>query len=67
SWGLLSLDSLERGRFGSVDGVNLHAFASLASGSVMAGERIIQLARYVEDERKLAEVFLRAAGGHAPR
>ncbi|UNB60980.1 nitric oxide reductase transcriptional regulator NorR [Pseudomonas syringae group genomosp. 7] len=67
SWGLITLDSLDPARFGSVDADNLQAFASLASATVMAGERINQLARNVEDQRQLAEVYKRAAGGQAPR
>ncbi|MFH7572208.1 nitric oxide reductase transcription regulator, partial [Pseudomonas syringae pv. tagetis] len=46
---------------------NLQAFASLASATVKAGERINQLARNVEDQRQLAEGYKRAAGGQAPR
>ncbi|MEQ4503137.1 nitric oxide reductase transcriptional regulator NorR, partial [Pseudomonas sp.] len=53
--------------FGSVDLDNLQAFASLAAATVMAGERINQLARGFEDQRQLAEVYKRAAGGRAPR
>ncbi|KTB73130.1 MULTISPECIES: nitric oxide reductase transcriptional regulator NorR [Pseudomonas] len=66
-WGLITLDSLDPSSFGSVDLDNLQAFASLAAATVMAGERINQLARGFEDQRQLAEVYKRAAGGRAPR
>ncbi|OCR24003.1 transcriptional regulator [Pseudomonas syringae] len=66
-WGLITLDSLNPSRFGSVDLDNLQAFASLAAATVMASERIKQLARGFEDQRQLAEVYKRAAGGRGPR
>ncbi len=66
-WGLITLDSLDPSRFGSVDLENLQAFASLAAATVMASERIQQLARGFEDQRQLAEVYKRAAGGRSPR
>lgn len=66
-WGLLTLDSLDSARFNRVDLDNLQAFASLAAATVMANERISQLTRNVEDQRQLAEVYKRAAGGREPR
>ncbi|MFJ4142969.1 nitric oxide reductase transcriptional regulator NorR [Pseudomonas sp. NPDC089734] len=66
-WGLITLDSLDPSSFGSVDLDNLQAFASLAAATVMASDRISQLARGFEDQRQLAEVYKRAAGGRAPR
>jgi anaerobic nitric oxide reductase transcription regulator len=66
-WGLITLDALDPARFASVDLGNLQAFASLAAATVMASERISQLARGVEDQRQLAEVYKRAAGGRGPR
>ena len=66
-WGLITLDSLDPSRFGSVDLDNLQAFASLAAATVMASERIKQLARGFEDQRQLAEIYKRAAGGRGPR
>ncbi|WP_437880465.1 nitric oxide reductase transcriptional regulator NorR [Pseudomonas sp. LRF_L74] len=66
-WGLLTLDSLDPARFGSVNLDNLEAFASLAAATVMASERIEQLARIAEDQRQLTEVYKRAAGGRLPR
>lgn len=66
-WGVITLDSLDPARFGSVELGNLQAFASLAAATVMASERISQLARGFEDQRQLAEVYKRAAGGRGPR
>ena len=66
-WGLITLDALDPSSFGSVDLGNLQAFASLAAATVMASERMQQLARSFEDQRQLAEVYKRAAGDRAPR
>ncbi|RMQ44333.1 Anaerobic nitric oxide reductase transcriptional regulator [Pseudomonas cichorii] len=66
-WGLITLDSLDPSSFGSVDLDNLQAFAGLAAATVMASDRISQLARSFEDQRQLAEVYKRVAGGRAPR
>lgn len=66
-WGLITLDSLDPSSFGSVDLENLQAFASLAAATVMASDRISQLGRSYEEQRQLAEVYKRAAGGRAPR
>ncbi|MET0609991.1 MAG: nitric oxide reductase transcriptional regulator NorR [Pseudomonas caspiana] len=66
-WGLITLDSLDPSSFGQVDLDNLEAFAGLAAATVMASERINQLARGFEDQRQLAEVYKRAAGGRGPR
>ena len=66
-WGLITLDSLDPSSFGSVDLDNLQAFAGLAAATVMASERINQLARSFEDQRQLTEVYKRAAGGRGPR
>ncbi|KGE67621.1 MULTISPECIES: nitric oxide reductase transcriptional regulator NorR [Pseudomonas] len=66
-WGLITLDSLDPSSFGSVALDNLEAFASLAAATVMASERINLLARNVEDQRQLTEVYKRAAGGRRPR
>lgn len=67
AWGVITLDSLDPSSFGQVDLDNLEAFASLAAATVMASERINQLARSFEDQRQLAEVYKRAAGGRGPR
>lgn len=66
-WGVITLDSLDPARFGRVDLGDLQAFSSLAAATVMASERISQLARGFEDQRQLAEVYKRAAGGRGPR
>ncbi|MFK7701421.1 nitric oxide reductase transcriptional regulator NorR [Pseudomonas caspiana] len=66
-WGLITLDSLDPSSFGQVDLDNLEAFAGLAAATVMASERINQLARGFEDQRQLAEVYKRAAGGRGLR
>lgn len=66
-WGVITLDSVDLARFGRVDLGDLKAFASLAAATVMASERISQLARGFEDQRHLAEVYKRAAGGRGPR
>lgn len=66
-WGVITLDSLDPSSFGGVDLGNLQAFASLAAATVMASDRINHLARSVEDQRQLAEVYKRAAGGRGPR
>ncbi|MDY7560917.1 nitric oxide reductase transcriptional regulator NorR [Pseudomonas sp. 10B1] len=66
-WGLITLDALDPSTFGRVDLDTLEAFASLAAATVMASERINQLSRNVEDQRQLAEVYKRAAGGRGPR
>ncbi len=66
-WGVITLDSLDPARFGRVDLGDLQAFSSLAAATVMASERISQLARGFEDQRLLAEVYKRAAGGRGPR
>lgn len=66
-WGLITLDSLESSSFAQVDLDNLEAFASLAAATVIASERINQLAKGFEDQRQLAEVYKRAAGGRGPR
>ncbi|WP_268796828.1 nitric oxide reductase transcriptional regulator NorR [Pseudomonas huanghezhanensis] len=67
AWGVITLDSLDPSSFGQVDLDNLEAFASLAAATVTASERINQLARSFEDQRQLAEVYKRAAGGRGPR
>lgn len=66
-WGVITLDSVDPARFGRVDLGDLQAFASLAAATVMASERISQLARGFEDQRHLVEVYKRAAGGRGPR
>lgn len=60
-WGLLTLDALNPTRFGQIDLKALEAFASLAAATVKASERISGLARRVEDERELAELYRQAS------
>ncbi|MEK1906286.1 MAG: nitric oxide reductase transcriptional regulator NorR [Pseudomonas sp.] len=60
-WGLLTLDSLDPARFGQIDLTALEAFASLAAATVKASERISGLARRVEDERELNELYRQAS------
>ena len=66
-WGLITLDSLNPASFGQAEMDNLEAFAALAAATVIASERINQLARGFEDQRQLAEVYRRAAGSRGPR
>ncbi|MCE0461321.1 nitric oxide reductase transcriptional regulator NorR [Pseudomonas uvaldensis] len=61
-WGLLTLDSLDPGRFEPIDLSALQAFASLAAATVSAAERIERLALKAEDEHRRAEVYRQASG-----
>ncbi|MDR6957195.1 anaerobic nitric oxide reductase transcription regulator [Pseudomonas brassicacearum] len=61
-WGLLTLDSLDSGRFEPIDLSALQAFASLAAATVSAAERIEGLALKAEDEHRRAEVYRHASG-----
>lgn len=65
-WGLLTLDALNPTSFGQVDLPTLDAFASLAAATVKASERISVLARRVEHERELNELY-RQASRQQPR
>ncbi|MBC9250654.1 nitric oxide reductase transcription regulator [Pseudomonas alcaligenes] len=60
-WGLLTLDALNPRGFAQVDLASLQAFASLAAATVKASERISGLARRVEDERQLNELYRQAS------
>lgn len=64
-WGLLTLDALDPASFDRVDLEALEAFASLAAATVKASERISGLARRVEAERQLNELYKQA--GRKPR
>lgn len=66
-WGLLTLDALDPASFEQLDLGALEAFASLAAATVKASERINVLARRVEDERQLTEVYKQAAGHRRAR
>lgn len=60
-WGLLTLDALDPARFDRVDLEMLATFGSLAAATVKASEGIHRLARRIEDERHLAEVYRQVA------
>jgi len=66
-WGLLTLDALDPARFAQVDLDSLAAFASLAAATVKASERINSLARRIEDEKRLADVYKQVASRYRPR
>lgn len=61
-WGLLTLASLERGRFSDAHLALLQSFANLASATVGAVMRINRLATLLQTERTRAESYKRAAG-----
>jgi Transcriptional regulator containing GAF, AAA-type ATPase, and DNA binding domains len=64
-WGLVTLDALEAGRFGTTDLATLRAFATLAGATVAASERMGGLERAAEREHSRAEGF-RLAATQAP-
>ncbi len=66
-WGVMTLDSLDPSRFGTLDLDSLAAFASLAAATVTASERIDRLASAAEAQRQRAETYKRMANGRAPR
>jgi anaerobic nitric oxide reductase transcription regulator len=66
-WGVLTLDALNPQRFSGADLSTLEAFASLAAATVKAGERLQTLARRVETEHELAQLYKRAAAQLQPR
>mgnify|MGYP006183576373 CR=1 FL=1 len=61
-WGLITLDALDPERFEPIELDALQAFASLASATVNAAERIQRLANRAEDEHQRAEVYRQASG-----
>ena len=61
-WGLITLDALDPERFEPIELDALQAFASLASATVNAAERIERLAIRAEDEHQRAEVYRQASG-----
>lgn len=66
-WGLLTLDALEPGRFAAPSHTKaLQAFSDLAAATVMAAERMRQLAQNAQDERQRAEHYRLAANTPAP-
>lgn len=66
-WGLLTLDALDPSRFSQQDLQTLEQFASLASATVKAAERMHDLERRAQDERQRADAYRQAAGEPAPR
>ncbi len=66
-WGVLTLDALRPEHFSAADLATLEAFASLAAATVKAGERMQSLARRVETEHELAEIYKQAAAQLRPR
>lgn len=67
TWGLLTLDALEPGRFSTAHLQTLQDFAGLASATVHVAARIDQLAHSAEDERRRAESYSLAVGGGVRR
>jgi anaerobic nitric oxide reductase transcription regulator len=66
-WGLLTLDALEPGRFAEPDHLQaLQAFSDLAAATVMAAERMRQLAQNAQDERLRAERYRLSAHSQPP-
>ena len=65
-WGVLTLDALDPARFGSINLDTLDAFSHLAAATVKASERMQQLARTAEQERRLADTWRQAAGQRPP-
>ena len=57
TWGLLTLDALEANRFTPSDLRLLNLFASLAAASVVAADRIAQLAGLAKAEHRQTEAF----------
>lgn len=66
TWGMLTLDALEAGRFSPADLLLLEAFAALAAATVAATARIDALASTVAVERNRAEAW-RMANQALPR
>jgi anaerobic nitric oxide reductase transcription regulator len=65
-WGLLTLDSMDAGRFSPQDLDTLQAFAILAAATVNVAEHIHRLSLRVEDAHRRADLF-RAAMRDGPR
>ncbi|MDQ2184240.1 nitric oxide reductase transcriptional regulator NorR [Alcaligenaceae bacterium A4P071] len=61
TWGVLTLDALDAGRFSAADLKILNTFAGLACATVAATARLHLLTRSVEDERRKAEAHRLAA------
>ncbi|ARU03833.1 nitric oxide reductase transcription regulator [Comamonas serinivorans] len=60
TWGLLTLDALDAGRFTPEHVRRLDLYASLAAATVVAAERMQQLSRSAEAERQRADAYAEA-------
>ncbi len=61
-WGLLTLDALAAHTFDDVDPVMLQAFATLATATAVAVERLERLAQGAEHDRQVARLLLETQG-----
>ncbi len=66
-WGLLTLDALAPGQFAGIDLRDVQTFAGIAAATVSAAERIVGLARALEEQRSRADGYRHAADVHAAR
>lgn len=60
-WGVLTLDTLDRARFGPIDPPTVASLSRLAAATVKAVERVAQLAHHAEEGHLLAEQFRASA------
>ncbi|MBB3226743.1 anaerobic nitric oxide reductase transcription regulator [Luteibacter sp. Sphag1AF] len=67
TWGVITLDALDPGRFDAVDMTSLASFAALAAATVVASERMTALRVYATTERRRADAFRKAATERSPR
>ncbi|NLB99899.1 MAG: nitric oxide reductase transcriptional regulator NorR [Pseudomonas formosensis] len=61
AWGVLTLDSLNPARFGSISLDTLEAFGHLAAATVKASERMRWLTRVAEQQKRSAQTWRDAA------
>ena len=66
-WGLLTLDALRPGAFDASGADVLQAFATLATATVVAVERLECLARRAEQDEQVARLLAEAQGPNGPR
>lgn len=66
TWGVLTIDALNRQRFSAVDLGDLQAFASLAAATVSVVQRMERLTLRVEDERQRADTYRELAEESTP-
>ena len=66
-WGLLTLDALQPEAFEACDPVVLQAFATLATATVIAVERLERLARRAEQDQQVARLLFEARGPNGGR